>query len=196
MKKAELRKLYLEKRASLSGQNVAEMSGLIAEQFFENVDVAAVKMLHSFIPIRKFNEVDTELIVRRIWLEFPDIVTAAPRTDLDTGTFESVTFGPTTELVENSWGIREPPGGEQITPVEIALVIVPLLCFDTNRHRVGYGKGMYDRFLATCRRDVLKVGVSLFQPVEPIEDRNLYDVPLDICITPLKTYFLNKKGCC
>jgi 5-formyltetrahydrofolate cyclo-ligase len=64
------------------------------------------------------------------------------------------------------------------------MVLIPLLAFDKAGHRVGYGKGFYDRFLADCRPDVQKVGLSLELPIESITDPNPFDVPLDAVVMP------------
>ncbi len=184
MKKSELRKTYLEKRAALSPAEVAAASRRIADRFFESVDLVAVRTVHTFIRIGKFNEMDTSMIYYRLWRDHPAIVTVAPRTDLRTGDIESVLFDAQTELTENSWGIREPQTGPIIAPGDIDLLLVPLLCFDNSGHRVGYGKGMYDRFLVACRPDCLKTGVSFFPPVDEIEGLTSSDVAIDLCITP------------
>lgn len=67
-------------------------------------------------------------------------------------------------------------------------VLVPLIAFDARGFRVGYGKGFYDRFLKTCRADCLKIGLSLFPPVEKIADTADFDVKLDACATPEKIW--------
>lgn len=188
MKKSELRKVYLERRASLSAGEVQTASQQIADRLFEDVDLAPITSVHTFVSIAKFNEIDTSIIVRRLWRDLPGIVTVAPKTDLSTGTIESVTFDEAAEWSENSWGIREPANGDPMPPADIDMVIVPLLCFDRQGHRVGYGKGMYDRYLARCRPDCLKVGVSLFPPVEVIDDVTASDIPLDLCITPAGSF--------
>ena len=64
------------------------------------------------------------------------------------------------------------------------MVLVPLLACDRAGHRVGYGKGFYDRFLAACRPDCRKIGLSYFRPVEAIVDVYDGDVRLDRVITP------------
>lgn len=191
MKKSDLRKLYLEKRASLSALEVASLSRQIAERFFENIDLTGISTVHTFIRIRKFNEIDTSMIYYRLWRDCPRIATAAPRTDLVTGSIESIAFDEGSEWYENSWGIREPVSGEMVEPSGIDLVIVPLLCYEKGGHRVGYGKGMYDSFLARCRPDCLKVGVSFFPPVEVIDDINASDIALDLCVTPSAVFRTN-----
>ena len=67
------------------------------------------------------------------------------------------------------------------------MVLVPLLCFDRSGHRVGYGKGYYDRFLRKCRADCKKIGLSMFDPVDEITDAGESDVRLDLVITPTAT---------
>jgi 5-formyltetrahydrofolate cyclo-ligase len=183
MTKAELRKLYLEKRSTLSAAEVSDASRRIADRFFESVDLSGFGTLHCFISIPKFNEIDTSAIYDRVWRDFSGLATASPRTDLASGTIESVIFNAQTDWNENSWGIREPAGGDIVEPADIDLVVVPLLCFDWRLHRVGYGKGMYDKFLARCRKDCVKVGVSLFPPVDTIADTSESDVALDLVIT-------------
>ena len=71
---------------------------------------------------------------------------------------------------------------------EIDLVLVPLLAFDKNGYRVGYGKGYYDKFLSNCRPDVIKIGLSFFDAVDEIEDIDDYDLPLNFCVTPQRLY--------
>jgi 5-formyltetrahydrofolate cyclo-ligase len=98
-------------------------------------------------------------------------------------------------LETNSWGIHEARGGTIIPSNSIDLIIVPLLTFDKQGHRVGYGKGYYDRFLKTCRTDSLKIGLSFFPPEEKITDIDSNDFPVDQVITPERVYaFTNPKS--
>ena len=77
-----------------------------------------------------------------------------------------------------------------MTPVfvRINMIFVPLLSFDKNGYRVGYGKGFYDRYLSQCRGDCLKIGFSYFEPLDAIDDTNEFDVPLNLCVTPTTVY--------
>ena len=93
-----------------------------------------------------------------------------------------------TRLKENHWGIPEPVDGSSLDPKLIDVVFVPLLVFDKMGHRVGYGKGFYDKFLKSCREDVIKIGLSYFEAVEQISDVNPNDMVMDYCITPNKIY--------
>jgi len=75
-------------------------------------------------------------------------------------------------------------GSEGVNDAEIDMVLVPLLCFDRQGHRVGYNKGFYDKFLKRCRPDCLKIGLGYFPPEAAIDDISSFDVKLDHCITP------------
>lgn len=141
-------------------------------------------VLHCFIAIEKFNEVDTTLIFRRLWGEFPQVTTVVPRVDIQTGEMRHLKFTPDTELVKNVWDIYEPGHNEYVEINEIDIVLVPMLCFDRQLHRVGFGKGFYDRFLSSLRADSQTIGLSYFPPVEKIDDIHEDDVALDICVTP------------
>lgn len=164
------------------------MCKAIADRFFASVEIASIKVLHCYLPIEKFNEPDTRLIFARLWSDHSSVTTTVPRIDFATGELQGVVYSPTCPVVQNKWGVNEPEGGTVVSPLDIDVSIVPLLCFDEAGFRVGYGKGYYDRFLAKCRPNCLKVGLSFFPPTEKIEDTNEYDVPLDQCITAEQIY--------
>jgi 5-formyltetrahydrofolate cyclo-ligase len=65
-------------------------------------------------------------------------------------------------------------------------MFVPLLAFDVNGHRVGYGKGFYDQYLAKCSSKIIKIGLSLFDEPSIIDEVESTDIPLDIIITPTR----------
>ncbi|MGH9820399.1 MAG: 5-formyltetrahydrofolate cyclo-ligase [Pyrinomonadaceae bacterium] len=184
MIKPELRGIYLSKQRSLSPAERSDKSSSISNLFFASADLDSVKILHCFVPIEKFNEIDTMLIFRRIWDECPHIQTAAPRVVPGSGDMESVLFGPGTDLSLSAWGIPEPTSPETLDAGSIDMILVPTLCFDSRGNRVGYGKGLYDRLLVKCRKGIPKIGLSYFEPVEEIYDVGGHDVRLDHCVTP------------
>ncbi len=186
MTKAELRKIYFAKQKNLSPSERIEKSRQIANQFFQSFDLSRIRFLHCFIAIEKFNEVDTSLIFKRFWQEFPQVQTLVPRVNFQTQEIENLKFTPETKLVENAWKIQEPTESESVKTKEIDMALVPLLCFDRRGFRVGYGKGFYDKFLSDCREDVLKIGLSFFDPIAEIADAQEFDVKLNFCVTPKK----------
>ena len=189
MKKTELRKLYLSKRKAVSVEEVAIKSQQITDLFFQNFDLSEVINLHVFLPITKKNEINTWLIIRYLQQNFPLIKIIIPKITEENFELDNYDFVEK-NLIENKWGILEPSGEnqEKILSEQIDLVIIPLLIFDKNGNRVGYGKGFYDRFLQQCKSQSLNVGLCLEEAIEMIEDINEFDVKMDFCITPNKIY--------
>ena len=184
MTKNELRQQNLARQRSLSENERRDLSARIAESFFSQFELASVSYLHLFIPIEKFNEVDTRPILERIWNEYPYVVTVVPRVDFEEDELTNLRFDPDTEVVQNIWNIEEPTHDDFVETELIDMVLVPGLAFDLQGHRVGYGKGFYDRFLSKCREDCMKVGLSFFEPVDRIEDTHSGDVTINFVLTP------------
>ncbi|MDQ3713790.1 MAG: 5-formyltetrahydrofolate cyclo-ligase, partial [Acidobacteriota bacterium] len=156
MTKAELRKIYLEKQKSLSDIERKEKSLQIADKFFESFNLENIRFLQVFLAIEKNKEIKTSFIYKRLWRDFPRITTLVSRVDFQTITLENLKFTGDTKLVANKWQILEPVKSDAVEIEEIDAVLVPLLCFDENGFRVGYGMGFYDKFLSQCRTDCLK----------------------------------------
>ena len=68
------------------------------------------------------------------------------------------------------------------------VIFVPLLAFDKQGDRVGYGGGYYDKFLGDIKNNALKIGLSLFEPIDKILDIEDHDISLDYIITPKRVY--------
>lgn len=149
-------------------------------------DFSSIKVVHIYLPLKKKNEIDTFPIIKFIHLIAPHVKVVIPRSNFKTYELENVLYEKSTVIMENSYGIIEPVGGEVIPAEEIDMVICPLLSFDTNGYRVGYGKGFYDRFLSICRPDVIKIGLSYFEALDAISDIDEHDVRLDYAISPAK----------
>ena len=195
MTKAQLRAEYKQKRTGMTPAAVFALSQQIADRFFgdERIRQALTKpaaVLHTFLPIRRQNEVDTWFIIKRVWAEFSHVRVLSSVTDTEARILTSFTLRPDTVLVENRWGI--PQLATRSSPVlqSPTLVLVPLLTVDETGHRVGYGGGYYDRFLAEVGPDCLKIGLSLFRPVASIDDVEPTDVALQGCICPEAFYWL------
>lgn len=188
MTKAELRKYYLNKRKEYTTEALQLKSLQISMHFFTHFSLEKIQYLHVFLPISKQNEVDTWLIIQRILKNYPSINVVISKSDRETLTMENYCFDENTILQINAWGISEPTGGNKVEASKIDMVIIPLLAFDERGYRVGYGKGFYDRFLGSCRKDAVKIGFSYEEPVSAIEDINQYDIKMDYCITPHKMW--------
>ena len=105
-------------------------------------------------------------------------------------TFEMTHFLLTenTKIQKNKYNIPEPTNGLKVPVEKIEVVFVPLLAFDTNGNRVGYGKGFYDTFLSKCNPKTIKIGLSFFEAEVAIDGVFETDVPLNYCVTPKMIY--------
>jgi len=79
MTKQELRKIFLEKRQSLSEAEYLQLNHQLCENFFATIDLSFVKILHAFIPIEKNKEPNTWLIIDKGKREFPHIRLSLPK---------------------------------------------------------------------------------------------------------------------
>ncbi len=90
-------------------------------------------------------------------------------------------------LVPGVWGIMEPP--RAAPEVEPDILLVPLLAFDRNGHRIGYGAGYYDLTIAQLRakKPIAAVGIAFAaQEVESVP-RTAFDARLDLVLTENET---------
>ena len=92
------------------------------------------------------------------------------------------------ELQEGAFGILEPcPTGIDHQADEADLIVVPGVVFDLSGHRIGYGKGFYDRFLHHPGRSALLVGLCHdFQLTESMIPADIHDIPMDIVVSDLR----------
>ena len=189
MRKADLRRQKLAQRRALTPADLALRSDKLREQLFKNFTVAKWQWLHLFLPVAPQHEPDTWPIIHQIWREQLPVQVAVPVVQPDGISLRHYHLTPKTQLVENRWRIPEPAEAAEVAPAAFDAIVLPLLAFDKLGHRVGYGKGFYDRFLSECRSDALRIGLSLEPPVEQIEDAWSGDVLLHACITPERVWW-------
>ncbi len=187
MIKRDLRKLYTEKRRHLSSREMTRLNDLLLIRFQQR-PLGDITTVLNFWPIAEKCEVNTHLIIDYLSCLIPSLQLAYPVINMSASVFKAILVNEATHFKPNQLGIAEPLSDDEIHPCDIDVVFVPLLAFDKQGYRVGYGKGFYDKFLKLCRADVLKVGLSYFDAEEAIDDINDFDVPLNMCITPNKVY--------
>jgi 5-formyltetrahydrofolate cyclo-ligase len=187
MTKAELRKIYKEKRNGLSFSEIEKFTDLILVNF-QKIRLPFISYVHTYIAARKLGEADPSSLTRYLEFKNPGLKILVPKIDAASGDMQHLQFSDEVQLVNNAFGIAEPVDGETLSAVEIDLVLVPLLAFDKRGFRVGYGKGYYDKFLSECRPDAIKIGVSFFGPDEQVDDINQFDIPLNYCVTPQQVF--------
>jgi 5-formyltetrahydrofolate cyclo-ligase len=161
----------------MSSGELEDKSQSIAAQFFGEFDIKKQNAIHIFISIARHNELNTFHIINRMLKDFPKVKIGVPKSDFKSLALTSYEYNLDSKLKINKLGIPEPLN-----------VLVPLLCFDKKGNRVGYGKGFYDRYLVNVKPSTIKIGLSLFEPIDQIKDIDSNDVKLNYCIDPVKIH--------
>jgi len=183
MTKAELRKIYITKRNQLSQLAYDDLNQKLLLQF-QQLDLSGINCIHLFLPIHKRKEPDTFLMRNWLTAHHPQITLVIPKANFADSTIQNFADDADLQLAINAFGIPEPVTGNEVDPLLIDLMLVPLLTFDKRGYRVGYGKGFYDRLMAQCRPDTRFIGLSFFEPVESIDDVDDWDRRIDFCLLP------------
>ena len=190
--KAALRRAALARRHALAPTEVARRSEALREQLVSHFPLDRWRWLHVFLPLLAKHEPDTWPIIRQAWGGESELYLAAPVVQTDGFSLKHYELTPKTPLLLNRWGIPEPAAtpATEVAPAQLDAVLVPLLACDQRGHRVGYGGGFYDRFLAQCRPDAQLIGLSILEdePVAEIADVLPTDVPLHACLTPNRVW--------
>ena len=180
MDKKTLRQKYKEKRQKLSIEEIEEKSLAIANNLLQ-LNIWNKTYYHIFLPIVEQKEVDTEFILQILAGKDKEIVIS--KSDFETREMSHFLLTDNTKIAKNEYNITEPVNGLPVPTEMIEVVFIPLLAYDKKGNRVGYGKGFYDKFLSQCKPDVVKIGLSFFEPEEQIDDVLETDVKLDFCVT-------------
>tara|TARA_Y100001934_G_scaffold122918_1_gene150063 strand:- start:460 stop:1026 length:567 start_codon:yes stop_codon:yes gene_type:complete len=124
----------------------------------------------SYVSFR--NELNTELI--HDMLNNQKITKCLPSIDEKNRNMQFKKYDEDTSFIVNKYGIKEPdPKGKNIKP---SIILVPLLAFNDDGYRIGYGGGFYDKYI-NSNKDITKVGVGFtFQeyknlPIEPHDEK-------------------------
>ena len=187
MDKTEARKKSKEARKKLSTEEIEEKSLAIANNLLRLATLPEARQVwdktyyHIFLPIVEHKEVDTEFLLQILAGKDKEIVLS--KSDFETREMTHFLLTDNTKIVKNEYNIPEPVNGLPVPTEMIDVVFVPLLAYDKQGNRVGYGKGFYDKFLSQCKPDVIKIGLSFFEPEEQIEDVIATDIRLDFCVT-------------
>ena len=191
MKKSEIREKALAERKSWSQEKFEWMNSELLNQIQAFIQpLPRNLMLMSFHSMEQHREIMTaqlhEILINEPF--YHQLI--FPKVEKKTSQLIPYLIDKKSKFLASDWGILEPTNDTsvQLNPKDIDLIFIPLLAVDTQGHRVGYGKGFYDRFLAQAKPDVIKIGLSLNEPIEPIEDLNPFDVALDFAITPKSVY--------
>lgn len=181
MLKKALRLKYKTERKKLTFDEIQLMSLEIANACL-SLPVWEKTYFHLFLPIEEQNEVNTEYLLQILAGRDKEVVIS--KANFESRKMTHFLLTDNTKIKKNEYGIPEPVDGIEVPSGKIDVVFVPLLAYDKTGHRVGYGKGFYDSFLSECKPDVIKIGLSYFDPEDTISDITENDIRLNYCVTP------------
>lgn len=187
MTKAALRSIYRDKRKDLSEKDRMKLDDLILIQF-QKLELPDVQVLMSYWPMPTHHEINTLPITDYVRFRIPGLLLAYPKINYEQVSMQAIGVTDETAFETDRYGISEPVSDAVLAPEDLDMIFVPLLAYDKNGYRVGYGKGFYDRYLAQCRPDVIRIGFSYFEAEPVISDVNEFDIPLNFAITPERIY--------
>ena len=183
--KAAWRRRFRELRNAVPSDALARASAAIADAVVQLPEVQVAGCIHLFWPLDGRGEIDLRglaatLSGRGVRVGLPVVYTASPpvlRHRLFTGP---------DGLADGPWGLREPgPDAPTLLPGTIDVVVVPALGLDRRGHRLGYGGGFYDAFLAAT--PALRVGVAPAGALVPSVPTEPHDARLGVVVTEAET---------
>lgn len=192
--KKEWRAHYLEQRLALTVEERVQKSHSITEYYFSLFEKERPGVIHLFLSMPAKSEVDTRFILQRLNHEYPEVKTVTSVIAEDQVSLLTIEVRIDTPLIVNNWGIPEPATRVIFPEQEIQEALTPLLAMDTKGFRLGYGKGFYDRFFASCSTSLKRTGVNFFPALDHDLPKDPWDIPLDRLVSADGIFTVQKKS--
>lgn len=180
MRKQNLRKQCFDRRKQLDWLTYKRLSQQVQSQLVSSECFVNAQTLALYSPIN--NEVATAQIFavateldKQIY--FPRVAAA----DLEFFAVRTID-----ELVPGAFGVAEPVSGKKISVAELDLIVVPGVAFDLLGHRLGYGRGFYDRLLVGKSSRTVTVGLCFETQLCEQLPAEAHDQRLDFIATETK----------
>ena len=190
MTKAEARGLIRERVARLSEEERQAKSERIADLVLSLPEVCAADVVMAFLALA--DEVDTGPLIAGLHQQGK--VVAVPHTDLNGRTLVPVRLRPGAALRSAALEVQEPEVQEPVAIADIDVVIVPGRAFDHDGHRLGRGKGFYDRLLGRKDCRALRVAAAYGCQVLGEVPHGEGDVPVHLLVTEEGVLRLSSSG--
>ena len=175
--KKKLKNEIISKRELLSREELLRKSVEIKEKLFSLEEFINSETVMFYMSIK--NEVYTHDMVRET---LSSKRVAVPVVDEKNEIFPSE-IKSLSELSPSTLGILEPRKEfiRRIAPDNVDLVVVPGVAFDCSGHRIGYGKGCYDKLLRKTK--AVKIGLAFELQLISEVPKEAHDVPMDKIVT-------------
>ncbi len=172
-KKEALRQTLRERRRSIPSDKRDALTVHAISHLYDYLSAQTFTCCALYMPVH--DEISPLAIASHV----PNLSWALPITMSDTMQF--VAWSPEMPMQPGAFGIMEPIDKQSVDP---DCIITPLLGFDANGHRLGYGKGYYDRYFASeVGRQAQRIGLAFAcQQVERLPN-DAHDIPLHAVIT-------------
>lgn len=175
MDKKTLRAIIRTQKRAMTPEQIEEKSRILGEKFLKTQFYRQAKTIYGYLPYNQ--EVRTVPMLEQALRDGKQV--AVPKVY-----GEEMKFHYLTDLsrVETGYaGIPEPIGDEPVAEDETALVLMPGMAFDREGHRIGYGGGFYDKFLAGEPEHPTVALCYDFQVLPQLETEE-FDVPVDLVL--------------
>lgn len=177
--KKSLRKFYQQRRMQIPESHLASYNAAIFDKAISLKEFKEADVIHIYASMSERNEVDTFSIMDYALRKNKKVIVPVM---MESGKLKHCEIDSTSSLKKNSWGVPEPVEKNLLEEINTDIIFVPMVAGDHQKNRLGYGKGYYDRFLASTK--TVKAGL-LFE--KQLSDESIpvdkYDVSLDILIT-------------
>ena len=177
--KQALRARFRTTRLALSDAEYAAHSAAICARIAALPEIEAARTVHVYWPLVARREVDTRPLLRALVAEGKTVVLPVVAGFGGAPVLRHVRFEGADRMRPNRWGIPEPADTVEVAPEALDAVVVPAFGAGRNGHRIGYGRGFYDRWLAAQRPPPRAVGACFGVQVVDEVPRGPFDVDLD-----------------
>lgn len=175
MDKKALRASIREKKRAMTPEEIENKSRALGEKFAQTELYRRAKTIYGYLPYNQ--EVRTVPMLEQAIRDGKRV--AVPKVYGEEMKFH---YMKDLSRVETGYaGIPEPMGDEPVAEDLNALVLMPGLAFDKEGHRIGYGGGFYDKFLANEPGHPTVALCYDFQVLPQLETEE-FDVPVDMVI--------------
>ena len=182
-----IRQEKLKNRASLSSDEVKNLSEKICKNLLNEPIIQNAKTVLTYLPYGK--EVSLMQLNEYFWNKNVKLLVPVCRKS-EPGIMDAVVLSKTDmlNLKKTKLGVMEPENGIIESPENIDLVLVPGVVFDKKGNRMGHGMGYYDRYLTKLKHQAITIGIGYeLQTVDDIPSQP-WDFPLDYLCTEQVIY--------
>ena len=154
MPKRSIRTQFLAERRERPLESCINASVEIQQRFLRS------ELFHRADCLSLYSAIHNEVLTETVFVQALETGKTLVYPRVKDDALEFVEVQNLSELAAGAFGVSEPQGTQLVSVEDLDLVVVPGVAFDRSGHRLGYGRGFYDRALSACRKDSVKVGFA------------------------------------